>query len=245
MNRLSFDKTERTQACHLKKALQLPTTAESCCSPFTLRELDKAIHALRRKGAAGPDDIPPTFLKALSSMANTELLSIFNEGFSKGAVPGIWKEATILPLKKSRQITGGHLLLPTCQPHILCCHDNGEIGAQPVIQPSGDKKMALQRTGWLPRYLNPSTSSKGSPSSRTAWRCSPGMSADITLVFEALMCMPTAAALMCMPTAASSGPAAPFLRKACMAMSSSRRVKGEQHDSAVVGICSAFFRWRA
>ncbi len=103
MNRLSFIKTERTQAHHLKKALQLPTVAESCCSPFTIRELDKAIHAMRSKGAAGSDDIPPTFLKALDPIAKAELLilSIFNESFSKGVVPGIWKEATILPLKKA------------------------------------------------------------------------------------------------------------------------------------------------
>ncbi len=32
----------------------------------------------------------------------------------------------------------------------------------------------------------------------------------------------------------SSGPAAPLLRMACMAMSSSRMVKGEQQDSAAV-----------
>ncbi len=45
------------------------------------------------------------------------------------------------------------------------------------------------------RYLNLSTSSKGSRSSRTAGRRSPGMSADIALVFEALMRTPTAAHL--------------------------------------------------
>ncbi len=87
VNRLAFDKTERTQARHLKKALQLPTAAESCCSPLTIRKLDIAIHAIRRKGATGPDDIPPTILKALGPMAKAELLSIFNESFSKGVVP--------------------------------------------------------------------------------------------------------------------------------------------------------------
>ncbi len=39
-------------------------------------------------------------------MAKTELLSIFNESFSKGVVPGIWKEATILPLKKAGKPPG-------------------------------------------------------------------------------------------------------------------------------------------
>ncbi len=56
---------------------------------------------MRRKGAAGPDDIPPTFLKALGPTAKTELLSIFNESFSKDVVPAMWMEATILPLKKA------------------------------------------------------------------------------------------------------------------------------------------------
>ncbi len=41
VSRLSFDKTERTEARHLKKALQLPTAAESCCLPFTIRELGR------------------------------------------------------------------------------------------------------------------------------------------------------------------------------------------------------------
>ncbi len=50
---------------------------------------------MRSKGAEGPDDIPPTFLKALGLMAKTELLSTFNDNFSKSVVPGIWKEATI------------------------------------------------------------------------------------------------------------------------------------------------------
>ncbi len=58
MNRLSFDKPDRTQARHLKKALQLPTAAESWCSPFTFGGLETAMHAMRSKGAAGPDDIP-------------------------------------------------------------------------------------------------------------------------------------------------------------------------------------------
>ncbi len=106
MNWLSFDKTERTQARHLKKAQQLPTAAESWCSPFTFRELNTTIHAMQSKGAVGPDDIPPTFLKALGLMAKAELLSIINESFYKGVVPGIWKEATILPLKKAGKPPG-------------------------------------------------------------------------------------------------------------------------------------------
>ncbi len=68
LNRLSFDKTKRSQARYLKKALQILTAAKSCCSPFTIRELE-----------------------GWTTMAKAELLSIFNESFSKGVVPGIWK----------------------------------------------------------------------------------------------------------------------------------------------------------
>ncbi len=42
----------------------------------------------------------------------------------------------------------------------------------------------------------------------------------------------------------SSGPAAHLLwLHACMVVSSLEVVKVEQHDSAAVGSCSAFFRW--
>ncbi len=44
---------------------------------------------MRSKGTAGPDDIPHTFLTTLDAMAKAEILSIFNESFSEGVVPGI------------------------------------------------------------------------------------------------------------------------------------------------------------
>ncbi len=42
-----------------------------------------------------------------------------------------------------------------------------------------------------------------------------------------------------------SGPSAPLLPMACMVVSGSWMVTGEQQDSAAVGSCSAFIRWRA
>ncbi len=41
----------------------------------------------------------------------------------------------------------------------------------------------------------------------------------------------------------SSEPAKPLLCMTCMAVLSSRMVKGEQQVSAMVGSCSASFRW--
>ncbi len=50
---------------------------------------------MRSKGTVGLDDNPPSFLKALGPMAKAELLSIFNENFSKGVMPGIWNSAEL------------------------------------------------------------------------------------------------------------------------------------------------------
>ena len=48
----------------LKKHLDAPSTDDESCSKFTMRELTSAINKMKRRGAAGPDNIPPTFLKA-------------------------------------------------------------------------------------------------------------------------------------------------------------------------------------
>ena len=53
------------------------------------------------KGAAGPDNIPPSFLKSLGPLALQELLSIFNLSFSLAHCPRIWRVATIIPLLKA------------------------------------------------------------------------------------------------------------------------------------------------
>ncbi len=62
---------------------------------------------MQSKGAAGPEDILPTFIKAPGPIAMAELLSIFNESFPECKVPGIWKEATIFSLKKAGKPPGG------------------------------------------------------------------------------------------------------------------------------------------
>ncbi len=61
---------------------------------------------MQSKGAAGPEDILPTFIKAPGPMAMAELLSIFKESFPECKVPGIWKEATIFSLKKAGKPPG-------------------------------------------------------------------------------------------------------------------------------------------
>ncbi len=71
----------------------------SCILLLTIQH-PRTPHIMPSKCAADPDGIPPTFLKALGSMTKAELLSTFNESFSKGVLLGVRKEATIFPLKK-------------------------------------------------------------------------------------------------------------------------------------------------
>ncbi len=89
----------------LKKILRtadVPDAESSAsCSPFTMDELKHAILQMNAKGACGPDDIPPTFLKALGPAALTELLAIFNELFLLGICPKEWRRAIIIPLLKA------------------------------------------------------------------------------------------------------------------------------------------------
>ncbi len=61
---------------------------------------------MRSKGAPGPDDIPPVFLKALGPRAKNELLEIFNCIFATRTSPKNWKRAVIVPLKKAGKQPG-------------------------------------------------------------------------------------------------------------------------------------------
>ena len=56
---------------------------------------------MKRKGAPGADDIPPSFLKELGTKALTELLEIFNASFLHSDIPQLWRHAIIIPLLKA------------------------------------------------------------------------------------------------------------------------------------------------
>ena len=66
-----------------------------------MSELQSAMKKIRGNGAAGPDNVPPSFLKSLGPLALQELLSIFNSSFSLAHCPQILRFATIIPLLKA------------------------------------------------------------------------------------------------------------------------------------------------
>ena len=84
-----------------KKSIKVPSADDESCTPILMSKLQSAIKKMKGKGAAGPDNIPPSFLKSLGPLALQELLSIFNSSFSLAHCPRIWRVATIIPLLKT------------------------------------------------------------------------------------------------------------------------------------------------
>ena len=101
VSRLHFNKEERTTNRLAKQMLgSCGADDNESCSPLTMPELKKAIQRMRGKGAPGPDDIPPSFIKALGPTALTVLLNLFNDSFNGATIPQVWRNATIIPLLK-------------------------------------------------------------------------------------------------------------------------------------------------
>jgi ribonuclease HI len=101
VSRHKFTREERTANRRLKKLLQSGSVGDESCKDLTMKELKAAIKKMKPKSAPGPDDLPPTFFKALGPLALQELLDIYNASFVAGFCPQTWRNATILPLLKS------------------------------------------------------------------------------------------------------------------------------------------------
>jgi len=54
------------------------------------------------KLSAGPDNIPPFFLKKLAVVLAEPLSTIFNFSFTTGTIPAQWKHARVIPLYKGK-----------------------------------------------------------------------------------------------------------------------------------------------
>jgi len=70
------------------------------CVPFTLAELKTVLRSLRRRKAAGPDEIANEFLKHLGPLGQEALLALCNASWARAEVPMAWRIANIIPLLK-------------------------------------------------------------------------------------------------------------------------------------------------
>ena len=99
-------KDVRTQT---RAVLQNSATAgfDPCMTEcLTLRELEEALKKMKQKKAPGPDGITNEMLKHLGPGAKCTLLLIYNQSWSTGTVPTIWKEAVIRPIPKREKTSG-------------------------------------------------------------------------------------------------------------------------------------------
>ena len=101
VSKLNMSQSDRDTNRQFKKCLHAPSVDNESCALLLMGELQSAIKRMKREQAAGPDNIPPSFLKSLGPLALQELLSIFNASFSLAHCPQIWMVAIIIPLLKA------------------------------------------------------------------------------------------------------------------------------------------------
>ena len=101
VSKLKMSQSNRDINQQFKKSIKVPSADDESCAPILMSKLQSAIKKMKGKGAAGPDNIPPSFLKSLGPLALQELLSIFNSSFSLAHCPRIWRVATTIPQLKA------------------------------------------------------------------------------------------------------------------------------------------------
>ena len=78
LSKLNMSQSNRDINRQFRKCLHAPSVDNESCAPLLMGELQSAIKRMKGKGTAGPDNIPPSFLKSLCLLVLQELLSIFN-----------------------------------------------------------------------------------------------------------------------------------------------------------------------
>ena len=99
-SKLILSQSDRDTNQQFKKDLNAASVDDESCAPLLMGELQSTIKKIKGKGAAGPDNIPPSFLRSLGPLTLQELLSTF-KSFSVAHFLRIWRVATIIPLLKA------------------------------------------------------------------------------------------------------------------------------------------------
>ena len=68
--------------------------------PFTLKELDAELNTLKEKKSPGPDRITNEMLTHLGPKAKKKLLELYNNSWTTGHIPQLWKDADMIPIHK-------------------------------------------------------------------------------------------------------------------------------------------------
>ena len=103
VGKIPISKEDRTENRALKERIRDLRSARESTPDISMRELRRAIAAMKPRGAPGPDRISPSFLKHLGPKALTHLLRLLNLCLGKGYTPQAWRNAIIIPLLKANK----------------------------------------------------------------------------------------------------------------------------------------------
>ena len=96
-SQLTFTKEESALNRRAKEITSAQSADYGSSKDFTMSELNRAIRRMKREATPGPDDSPPSFLKAMGKGARTELLATCNQSFNEAECPQEWRNAIIIP----------------------------------------------------------------------------------------------------------------------------------------------------
>jgi hypothetical protein len=77
-------------------------------------DVSRAIDGLDICKSAGPDNIPPTFIKGCKHALIVPLVSIYNKSLSLGVFPETWKSGNIIPIYKKGERADVKNYRPIC-----------------------------------------------------------------------------------------------------------------------------------
>ena len=86
--------------------LNLPTFLPTAFPPPTVHphEVYSKLVKLQTNKAMGPDNIPPQILKEFANELAEPVTLILNKSLSSGLVPALWKDSSIIPIPKAKQV---------------------------------------------------------------------------------------------------------------------------------------------